>query len=200
MHTGMTKLINQQIDARELDRLARNNTMAKEKQKAEMLNMIRDMGQFYSYVTEPKVILYTERLQEKGIGLHALKQAYGKILDEYDKFPQFRDFLAVCRMFKSGKKKETYNEKIFREEEEKLNRIEENWNKVMGADRLPKFVEWWVIKCMGWDKESIESMGCDVMLWKKCALFDWCDSGYAKDINKIIDLSQKKIKLLKKEA
>lgn len=195
MHKNLNELMNEEIDLKRLDNLALTNYALKDKQYSMMCNIIRKAANFYSFVNEAKIASLASRLQERRIGAYELDKAIDRIIDHYEKFPPYKAIYELCVSYKKhGTPPEelTPEQAYLVEENEQLKKIEKNWNDLMGADRLPTYVKWWIKTNYNLDPDILESMALSVDMFKKPALFDWYDSGYSKDINKIREVFLKK--------
>lgn len=196
MYKSFNEHLEDDIDLRRLDSMASSNLAIKDKQYSMMCNIIRKAANFYSFVNEAKIGSLASRLQEKNIGAYELDKAIDKVIDNYDRFPSYKVIYELCVSYKKHGAIDdaiTPEAQYTREEDAQIEKIEKNWNELMGADRLGTYVKWWLKVTYDLDPDMLNDMALSVELFKKPALYDWCDSGYSKDINKIAATAKNKL-------
>ena len=195
MHKTINQLNEDDIDLKKLDRLAESNFTAKDRQYSVMCNVIRKAGNFYSFVTEPKIASLASRLQERNIGAYELDMAMDRVVDHYEKFPGYKAIYELCVTYKKHGKsayEETPEDRYNAQEAIEYEKIRATWCEHMGEDRLHTYVKWWLKQCYGLDSDNLETLSIAISAFERPALFDWYDAGTVTSPDKIEAVFRKK--------
>lgn len=168
------------IDWIGIDSSAKNNAAIREKQLAEMINILRHTGAFFDFVNAAKVEAIATRLQSNKIGVVSLRKASERIIQAFDKFPSYKAIYELCRTIRidvydpSLVAHKELMQKELKEEQE----IRQRFYQVFGKENIKKFTTWWIKANYSIEPNITESFISSYMAFTKCAMFDWKDAGY----------------------
>jgi len=196
MTSNLQTLSDKDVDFAQIDKLAKTNFSIRDRQLSEMLNMVRKAGNMFSFVSEAKIRVVAERLQEQGFGCVALKPTIEKIINDFDKFPTYKEILTLIRHNQPKEAvKEVKSETSL--EDKRLIEVRKEFVEILGEDKIEDYVKWWIKNCFGLTvyEEFIDKP----MIFEKPALFDWKDTGQTNNFNRIIDTFNRKALELKRK-
>lgn len=192
---SIKNLMNQEIDLKKLDELAKTNANAKQRQKDEMINILRKTSLMFPFVNEQKIQFIAERLIELGYGCASLKPTVDKILNEYESFPSFKVILDLIRHYKP-KPEPTIKKENSKAEMENLKAIRAKFVAMLGEEKLEAFTKWWISEVYGADFANFFKENWK--LYQRVALIDWKKANYSTNFNEVILISKKEIEENKK--
>lgn len=151
--------------------------------------IIGSLGNFFQRgMTKDAHKAVAEKLVNSGYRYTAVKSGIERIIETSDKYPSYAEIVTSCRLYMPVGSLDK-SDKLFEAEEEKFNKIKEQFFKAVGEGGDVKIVQWWLKNVSDIPFKDHESM-----IYLKPALFDWFDSGMGKDFEKM-----KQIGLRKKE-
>lgn len=185
------------VDLKKLDKLASSNEMIKSRQFNEMVNCLRKCSQMFSFVSEAKIQLIAERLQQLNYGSYALSRSVNKILNDYDKFPSFKVILELVKSFTDSNEVIDESYIALKAENSDFHRIQAKFINLLGEEALEKYTKWWIKNVfIDLDGDLFYNFGLCYEQFKKPALFDWHDAGYTKNFDRILEIANKKKEIL----
>lgn len=193
---SIQSMMNEAEDADKLDELAITTLLGKEKQKIYMLNLLKEVSNLIGGYKNNNLEAIVSKLQEQRITSKSLKIACDKIIDRFDKFPSYREIKQLCYINNPSMNIDNIDEQV-KYDREKLSGIRKMFLKHGTQEQLNNFVKWWL-------KENFSLYGSESLCpldqnaFEMPALFDWYDTYYQWDLDKIKNICQKK-KNYKKE-
>jgi len=193
------------IKPEDLDRAAKKNEMLKQKQLSEMVNTLRWCAGYFTYKqSDTKLNQIAERLQTYGFGWNDIKLASDKIIDNMSTFPSFSDILKVIKTVRpyqdeQKEKKDLEEKKIFDMEQQRLEKIRSEFHRLLGEDKVEPYIKWWLKNVLELDSEAISGkFPVPIKAFELPAMFDWCDSFFTNNFERIAQVGKEKMEWCKK--
>ena len=185
--------LNQEIDIDQLDKLAKTNPMAKERQLSEMKNLLQNAAHLIGGYQSSKVDVICSQLQIDGFNLNQCKKAFDLLIDRFDKFPSYREIKQLIRQISEPRQASEYRDLQSVKDENKYNCLKKLFLEKADQSKLDSFVLWWLKETYNLKKDEILKMGFNTSMFEMPALFDWHDAYYQWDLEKIKFASHKKL-------
>lgn len=175
---------------------------AAQAQIEKMITNLTVISLFFKFVDQNQIAAICREIHNKGYTVEDANVAFAKIRDTCKQFPSFSEILTLMpkRMTQKDPFEELYKKEMQLEEKD-IKEAENQFNKVLGADKMESFCLWWVRECMGLSRAKVEDFGFNPMLFKRCALLDWKYASYTSDFNylkKVVATKQKELDKIKK--
>jgi len=195
-YTKVHNALNEKIDYEKLDEMAKNNSMANERQFSEMVNCLRVASKFFSFVNEDKISFICDRLQKSGYGVSECSKAFECLPDRFDKFPPYKDLISIVKSFRSEPIKEDLSDSVAEDHRNKYLALKEMFLTKYDQERLTKFTQYWLQSNYDIDSDLVSSF-LSVSMFEMPALFDWHDCFYniSKDAMKKIAMKKEQFRL-----
>jgi Arc/MetJ-type ribon-helix-helix transcriptional regulator len=152
--------------------------------------IIRDCSMMYNRpLTKEACKLMATKLIESGYKFKSIKDGINRIIETSGNFPSYSELVSSVRLFMPQDHFESKSDLEFQKEELELERLKSEFERVIGQDALEKFLKWHL-------KNVFEIQYVPNIHGKfiKCALFDWRDSNFSNDFNKIKSIGISKLR------
>lgn len=189
-YSRIQKELNEQIDVEALDSLAKTNLMAKERQLSEMKNLLQEASGIIGGYNSSKIDAVCFRLQEEGYTLSICKKGFRALVDRFDKFPSYKDLKILLNEFRPKTEKQLEDPQA-QSDRTKYYCIKNMFLTKASQEKLTLYVKWWLKEIYGLTEENLLS-GINLELFEMPALFDWYDSYFQWDLEKIKITANKK--------
>jgi len=184
------KELNDHIDVEALDALAKSNDMAKERQLSEMKNLLQEASGIIGGYNSSKIDAVCYRLQQEGFGLAQSKKAFRALVDRFDRFPSYRDIKALLNEFTVRVSTPITDPKTS-EDYIKYICIKNMFLSKADEEKLTLYVKWWLKAIFGMTEEDL-LRGISLNMFEMPALFDWYDTYFQWDLEKIKITAERK--------
>lgn len=191
--------LNEQIDFKKIDEIASSNPMAKERQLSEMKNLLNNAASLIGGFNSSKTDAICSQLQIDGFGASDCKEVFKLMVDRFDKFPSYREIKALFRQVAAPIDAKPYSDPQSEKDYKKYKALKNMFLTKFTQEQLDKFVQWWLKETQGIDLKTVVNMGFRSELWEMPVLFDWHDTFYQFDLERIKLTTSKKTSYIEQQ-